>query len=387
LVFKSFNYNNSIFIPYGDSSRVEFLGDPLPTIIKSIFIYDINNDKIYEILHYQKACIDLNTKQLYIENIPDIYNFQLNYENIHLEYYNDDNKTEPNFAISNTEYKIYKFENVINYDYIFCHPEIIIRKIKNNTELKANPTYYFIFDDYGLHGFGHWVYESFIFFPILEELNKLYPNIKILTTNEKKYVSNLLDFIGIKNEIVYEIIDKNNVCFIPPIFSLNYSITTEFNNFCITKFVNRIELNTIKFNYNNNILFLPRNKKDNYFPSDKIPLSLLRERRNQDEIDYISDGVIKNGGTVLNTYEINNFFIQFSLIMNSKNIILDYGSSYMVNCIACKNKNIIILNPRNDIHYTQYSQHIYIHNNIAKNNNLINLTTYNCYEDIEKYLI
>ncbi len=62
--------------------------------------------------------------------------------------------------------------------------------------------------------------------------------------------------------------------------------------------------------YDNKILFLPRNKKDNYFPDDKIPIHLLRERRNSHEIEYISDGVIKNGGTILNTYEINNFFIQ-----------------------------------------------------------------------------
>jgi hypothetical protein len=45
----------------------------------------------------------------------------------------------------------------------------------------------------------------------------------------KKYVSNLLNFVGIKNEIVYKIEDNNNICFIPPLCSLNVKIHPLFN--------------------------------------------------------------------------------------------------------------------------------------------------------------
>jgi len=389
VVYKNYNNNTVIFIPDGDGYRSNILGDPLHGIIKSIFIHD-NIDNIKEISHNQQACIDLTTNKLYIGEIPEIFKMdfsRIEYENIHLKYYVNDIKSEPNFSISmgNFKYDIYKIENVEKYEYKFCSPEINIVKI--NEPLKQTPTYYFIFDDYGLHAFAHWVYESFIFFPILEELNKLYPNIKILTTNKKKYVRNLINFVGIQNEIVYEITDTNNICFIPPILALNHNIDTQLFNHFISNFINRIQINSINFDYNNEILFLPRNKVDNYFPDDKISIHLLRERRDQNEINYISEGVIENGGIVLNTYEINNFFIQFSLIMNSKNIILDYGSSYAVNCIACKNKNIIVLNSSNINHHIEFESYKNIHNIIEKNNKVTILTNYNNYEDIENILL
>ena len=390
IVFDKYKNNSGIYIPDQDGYRSITLGDPLHGIIKTIFIYDndsIDNKK-YEILHYQQAYIDLTTNILYIEQIPEIHKencVKFNYENIHLKYHIDGEKNKPNFKIDNTDYYIYKFNNVTKYQYNFCSPEISITKV--DKPLNVEPTYYIIFDCPGLDAFAHWVYESFIFFQLLEELNKLYPNIKILTTNKKKYVLNLFNFVGIKNEIVYKIENTNNICFIPPIISLNTNVNIVLFYFFINKFIDRVELNTVNFNYDNKILFLPRNKKDNYFPDDKIPIHLLRERRIPHEIEYISDGVIKNGGTVLNTYEINNFFIQFSLIMNSKNIIIDYGSSYFVNCMACKNKNIIVLNPENMQHNITIISHKYMHNIISCNNNVTILTEYKSYQDIARHFI
>ena len=114
-----------------------------------------------------------------------------------------------------------------------------------------------------------------------------------------------IKFVDIKNEIVYEISDYNNICFIPPINTLTRGINFNVFDFYNNQLIDKICKNTINFNFTNNIVFLPRNSKENYWPSDKIPLHLLGERRNQDEINYISEGVIKNGGIVLNTYEIN----------------------------------------------------------------------------------
>jgi hypothetical protein len=302
-----------------------------------------------------------------------------------LQYHNDGIKTEPNYALANTEHKLYKFENVYSYEYKFCFPEIEI--VKKNVSLQDNPTYYFISDDFGYTAFGHWVFESLIFFKILEELNKIYPNIKILTSNKKKYIKNLLNFVDIKNEIVYEISDYNNICFIPPINLLTTGINFNVFDFYNNQLIDKICKNTINFNFTNNIVFLPRNSKENYFPDDKIPIHLLRERRDQNEINYISEGVIKNGGIVLNTYEINNFFIQFSIVMNSKNIIVDHGSSYAVNCITCRNKNIIVLNSSNINHHKEIPSFKYIHDIIETNNKVTFLTDYNNYQDISLYLV
>jgi FkbM family methyltransferase len=383
IVFDKYNIDSVIYIPEGDGNRAKTLGDPLHGIIKSMFIYDNDINTIIEIQHNQSVCIDLSTNRLYIDNIPEKYKKQ-KYK-LHIKNYVDGIvENEPNFKIDTINKNIYRYENVINYNYQFCAPEIIIEGI--HKPLKNNPTYYVILDCSGLDSFGHWVYESFIFFPIVEELNKIYPNIKILTTNKKKYVSNLLNFVGIKNEIVYTINDYNNICFVPCLSSLNYNVNIPLLNNYIENFINKIELNIINFNYCNNILFLPRNTKENYWPDDKIPVHLLRERRNQEQIDYISDGVIKNGGVVLNTYDINNFFIQFSIVMNSKNIIVEYGSSFQVNCIACKNKNIIVLNYDKVECHKEIPPVTYLHNIIETNNNVTLLYEYNNFEDIKKYI-
>jgi FkbM family methyltransferase len=346
-----------------------------------------NYDKIKQnlILHNFVKIIE-GHQNIWIKSDDNIDNHNNNlYETVFIQYFNDGIKTEPNYLVSNTQHKIHKFENVYSYEYKFCMSEIKI--IKNNISFKKNPTYYFISDDFGYTGFGHWVFESLIFFNILEDLNKIYPNIKILTSNKKKYVKNFYYFVGIKNEIVYEISDYNNICFIPPINSLTRGINFNVFDYYNNQFIDKIRKNTINFNFTNNIIFLPRNSKENYFPDDKIPIHLLRERRDQNEIDFISEGVIKNGGIVLNTYEINNFFIQFSMVMNSKNIIVEYGSAFHVNCIACKNKNIIVLDSNKTNCHIVIPSIIYLHDIIETNNKVTILCEYNNFEDINKFII
>jgi hypothetical protein len=43
----------------------------------------------------------------------------------------DGQKDEPNFSIENMDYKIYKQENVINYNYDHLRPGITIHKFEN----------------------------------------------------------------------------------------------------------------------------------------------------------------------------------------------------------------------------------------------------------------
>jgi hypothetical protein len=322
------------------------------------------------------------------KNVWINYNYvhQLHYESINLQYLHNGHKDEPNFNIEK-EHNIYKIDNVFNYQYTMFNPEIKIKKLMDISP-SNNAQIYIILDCPGLDAFAHWVFEAFIFFPLFEKIVKTYSNVKILTSNKKKYVTNLLKFIGINNQIVYEIDNIDNICFIPPLLSLNSMIDTTLLTYYTHKFINKIMQNTISFNHQNNILFLPRNSKDNYFPDDRISIHLLRERRDPNEIEYISDGVIKNGGVVLNTYEINNFDMQFSIVRNSKNIILDYGSSFNVNALCCKGQNIIVLNKdlkcRLHEEFLSYKCLLEI---VASNNNVIILNDYNNYEDIAKHFI
>jgi hypothetical protein len=341
---------------------------------------------IYEIPDYNEAYISLTTNRLYVDYKFSVYVDEIIDTKI-------DYTVDPNYKIDNTVHSLYCFDNIISYNYTTFNTEITLKIKKHNLDSKENKSFYAIMDCPGLDAFGHWIHECFIFCEIYKNLVTLYPNIQILTSNKKRYVKNFLDFIGIKNTIVYEIDNFNNTCFFPPLISLNtLNPTNDKKSFSIyasylQQFINTININTFKFNFNNKLLYLPRNLVDNYFPSDRIPEHLLFERRNQNEINYISKGIIEDGGIILNTYDINSISVQFSFIQNSQNIILDYGSSFYVNTIFLKDKNIIVLNPLNLKHHIEIQIVKYIHNVIEKNNKVTILTYYNSYEDIAKYLV
>lgn len=244
-----------------------------------------------------------------------------------------------NFTIK--DLKLNKFENVISYKYSVCKPELSINI--DESILSSNNNIYYIFDCPGLDAFAHWFYESFIFYKNIIELTKIYPTIKILTNNKKKYVKSLLKLFNISNEIVYHntdyLIEKiipnnNNICFFSKILSLN---DPNIDLIYYEKLINEIIIdinNKIPVSLSNDILLLPRNKVDNYAPNDRILFG----------IEDIEKNLIELGGIILDTYNLNNFYYQFMLIKNSNIIILDFGSSYLVNAIFLKNKKIIILN-------------------------------------------
>jgi hypothetical protein len=75
------------------------------------------------------------------------------------------------------------------------------------------------------------------------------------------------------------------------------------------------------------------------------------------------------------------------MVMNSKNIIIEYGSSFQVNCIACKNKNIIVLNSIKTNCHTVIPPVIYLHIIIEANNKVTILEEYSNFEDINKFII
>jgi hypothetical protein len=259
------------------------------------------------------------------------------------------------------EYKLNKYENVISYNYSHCSPELkiyISSDINNYENLKD---YYYIFDCPGQDAFAHFVYESFIFYPILQKITDIYPSIKILNTNNKKYVKNLFNFFNINNEIINKIENINNICFFSPIVSLNdHNINQELYIKHINLFSNNITNNITLFD-NQNILFLPRNTKENYAGNDRIIYGT----------DNIKENIIKIGGTIIDTYELNDISLQFSKINSFNIIILDYGSSFFVNCIFLKNKKIIILN--NYSHSGQIDTFISLKilYDIIKNNNTL----------------
>jgi hypothetical protein len=282
------------------------------------------------------------------------------------------NKDSYNFEIN--DHKLNKYENIESYKYTLCVSELKLL-INNNNNNNSNKDYYFIFDCPGETAFQHWIQESFIYYPMLTELLNIYPNIKIVTYNTKKYVKAFFNFFNIKNEIVNTINNTNNICFFPPVTSLNdQNINKEIwlkylNNYC--SYINN-NINNLNIN---NIILLPRNKKDNYVNND----------RKIHGIENLEDKIIEVGGTSLDTYAINNIGLQFSIINSFNTIILDMGSSFFVNCLHLKNKKILLIDPtclRDYVCKHYITQNILY--NIIKMNNTIHIisTDYNTFKHL-----
>jgi hypothetical protein len=291
------------------------------------------------------------------------------------------NSESSNFCVGN--YSVNKYENVREYKYTLCKPELIL-KIETENINNSNKDVYYIFDCPGEDAFIHWIIESFMFYPIFLELKNIFPNIKIITSNTKRYVKNIFNFIGIEFNFHETINNFNNICFFPKVISLNELNVNDINLY--TSFIENMinEFNILSSSnclIPNKILLLPRNNKDNYIRNDRVISG----------IDDIIKNVINNDGVVLDTYNINNINFQFFIIKSSEIIILDFGSAYFFNCLFVKNKKIIMLNNKGyyENQINNFISYKIIHEIISKNNTIIVINTHNnvfTYDDIKQYL-
>jgi hypothetical protein len=276
-----------------------------------------------------------------------------------------------------------KYKNVISYTYGFNDPSIAL-EIIDSREIDYNSvsprvsaenaaaadnistTYYFVFDNQGQDALAHWIYESFVFYPIFLRIQETHPSIKILTTNRKKYVRNMLDLVGISAEIVYAIppptTSTANVCFFPPIVGINEDVNLDVPLISryLHAYIAHMQNVLFDFGKKTRLLYLPRNTKDNFAYN-------FVEIKGQDELE---SAVIENGGTVLNTFQLNNIYLQFLTLHNAKHIMLDFGSSSLFNLPFLKGKTIFILDNRGwfDYHYERFEFNRIHHDIICKHN-------------------
>jgi len=285
-----------------------------------------------------------------------------------------------NFNFKYDKYDLHKYSNVVSYKYSECKPFINISFQTDDRDSENEISYYFIFDCPGSDAFAHWIYESFIFLPLYKLLKKEYPQLKICSSIKKKYVKNLFQFFEINENIYTEIESKNNICFFPHILCLNdNNIKQSLFTDLILQFKTYIDEHTCNF-FNGKILLLPRNNKENYINNDRIIYG----------IEDIEKNIIDIGGSSLNTYLCNNFNFQFNIIKNYSNIILDFGSSFFVNCIFLKEKNIIVLDNYNLRNTINEFISIKIICDIINNNNNIHYASSNnkyiLFDDIKNFL-
>jgi capsular polysaccharide biosynthesis protein len=266
-------------------------------------------------------------------------------------------------------------ENLRDYNYPLCvadlHTEIYEgcgSGGSGDALFKPDKTHYWIIDSPGDFALAHWIYETFIFIPILIGLNEQNRGIKIMTKNPKKYVKSMLRFFGIKNEVVHQIDNYNNYCYFPKVYSMNTSQnieTDEYYNLYLNLYIAYIQRNT-PIIQSIKAVFLPRNTIDNYSQNDRVISNT----------EKIKEIVIEKGGMVLDTYALNNIKYQFSIINNAEIVILDYGSSLFLNCIFLKNKKIYIIDNHNQASsHHRFSINNYLYNKIASNNEVRIITS------------
>lgn len=229
-----------------------------------------------------------------------------------------------------------------------------------NEEGNKNKTYIFLIENSYHQAFGHWVYESGIFLQYYNELKEKINNpLKIFIINKpyRTYKKLFLDFYNIpEKDIIYcneELkhndydnnwftrfninLPKNNICITTPIITYN-SLPPNRISIPIIDFKQRI------YNLRNSLLknilnkekkidwlFLPRAKKQNYKPNDRI-------------INYthVYNFLKAKNHLIYDVMHTEKLIEQIKIVTSAKNVILDYGASFCVNGLFCENQNIFL---------------------------------------------
>lgn len=253
-----------------------------------------------------------------------------------------------------------EIKNVVSFERILCEPRW---KITRSDEEQPVEEYYFFMDCPGDDAFMHWVVESFIFYPLLLEKLETHPTLKILTSNTKRYCKNFVKFIGVTAPIVARVSCAANVVFFPPIVSLNKPNMPVFIKY-ITNYTNNLKFD--KFSPIN-LLYLPRNGKENYTVND----------RTEPSVHDLSELVVNKGGVVVDTYLLNDISLQMNIVHSGQIIVVHWGSAFYVNCIHLKNKIIVLLDSPVSVNQVRSLEIMnYLYRTIASNNRIISVFSY-----------
>jgi len=224
-------------------------------------------------------------------------------------------------------------DNVISYKVI----NSIKKEVEYKTEIIENnleKNNYFILEwcSDSSNAFAHWVYECCVYIPYYLELKKKYPLLKLYITNKRKFKNIFLEYLGVDlNDVVYSI-ELPNTCIFHEIISLGDSQITEEYKTVLDNFLSYFPK---KYEKDTNILFMPRQVKENYIGNDRV--------YNTKDHEELILGIDKNN-KVLHTDTIEKLEDQIKMVQSSKIVIVTDGSPAAVNIIFAKSFNLIILN-------------------------------------------
>jgi hypothetical protein len=239
---------------------------------------------------------------------------------------------QPSFTLEG--YPLYEVENVSlitientpNYGWDVRHDPSVSGDINE---------YYLYIDGYYDEGFSHWVFESSFYLPMVSKLREFYPNLKILSFRKKGYKDCIYKAFDLtENDIVYEIKEKRNKVF----FFQGSSLADHTKDDLYMRHVYRYYHSLISkcgpIQKDISVLYLPRGKKENLAGTDRvIPF--------QNEILEMIKSI--ENSYVYYTDSTTNFIDQIRVVRKASVIILDYGSSLLVNGFFAEGSKILVL--------------------------------------------
>lgn len=200
----------------------------------------------------------------------------------------------------------------------------------------ASTPVFFVVENAYESAFVHWVTESAVFLHYWAELLQRYPNMKLWVRNTKDYKRLTAAIYGIDPEyVVTGQLPLPNLCLFPPLQKENT------NRMDFMLFITLVEkhfamLHAAAESFKTEeipILIMPRQSKENYAANDrKVP-----------GFDVLGRWALRIGGRVLNTDDMENMGEQASVVLASKVIVLDYGSSFFFNGIIAHNSIIVVI--------------------------------------------
>ena len=230
-------------------------------------------------------------------------------------------------------YKYFKYTNVYKYEDLHFNSYNIYYDSSLTLPNNTPEEYYLILDTTFSKALFHWVAECIIFLPLYIELQKQYPNIKMIFKIKTDYHKIILEYYNIPYEnVLYKIENNNNMCFFPlPITHLNNRDLDDeyvlYSNAFLKWF------NNIHFDKTIDHLIMPRQVLQN---SDANPRS-----HNCDNIINCMSHMPNT--IVFHTDKMTDFYEQHKLVKSSKTIIVTDGSAFLFNGLLAENSTIIVL--------------------------------------------
>lgn len=240
-----------------------------------------------------------------------------------------------NISFMNFELNGYKFLihlNVLKYNIEADH-KITVEYDKKKCD-NETPDVYLILDSISHHAFSHWVFDSAVYLPLFNKLKNLFPTIKIVLFEERKYKLMMIKYFNIDEKtILYNFKSSHNICIFPQFFM--YAIE---NNRISTDFYYNVNRLFDSFNFPNikkttSILIMPRHSTENN----------LIINHEVDTTDIEKKMLICPFNKSIDTSKLNSLQEQIDLVTQSRVVIIPDGSASIVNGMFAKNSIIISL--------------------------------------------